>query len=554
MKPVILLSLLFTSACVDKTCPEPAVNDGDRCICPEGMEWTGTGCGEIPDWDAGSDAGRDSGSDTEVPDTSPDVGRDVSDDVGRPPSEDAVLRFPWNGYYTGSLHVPGTVPNPPLRPRFIWEPVADADEYEIQLDDSCERAATCDFPTPEVHQRTVDTFFRPELPLTVPSTSPVGSRYFWRVRACRGASCSGWTTARYLNVGRVQGDLDGDGYPEVVITEPELETGGVFRVYSGNEYFDGGTPRSFPGDGWYAIASGDIDGDGFSDFATTNLLVNRLTIYWGGPGGIEAATTTSASVAPMAAMAISDVDGDGFDDVVHGGSDGVSIRFGGERSAPIREVEASPVVSEWGLRAVGDLDGDGLTDVVVKSGTDFLLLDAAGDVRNIDVTGRSFCVTDIDQDGLLDVVVSRVRIEPAQTTLVAYRGTNTGLSDREVSLAMTNARWSPDHALACGDFGGDGQITVGVGGDAGIWFASDTSQYVVTLPTSSLAAAKCSSISVGDADSDGRDDLHCGDISFRRERTTNGVVFSFRGREEDLRLNREILAESFSTLGAAIAN
>src|SRR5688572_19260208 len=65
----------------------------------------------------------------------------VGSDAGPTPSTPR-LTFPWNGWYSGSLHATAG-----LSPRLRWEVAANADRYEVQLSDACTIAerSTCAF-------------------------------------------------------------------------------------------------------------------------------------------------------------------------------------------------------------------------------------------------------------------------------------------------------------------------------------------------------------------------------------------------------------------------
>lgn len=134
--------------------------------------------GTIPDGGEGrSDAATDAG---------PDGGLDAGLDVPASP----VLRFPWNGYMTGSVHT-GALPakRNALRPRFVWEPSEGAERYELQLTASCEAQtrASCVFDG-AIEGVTSQNEWRPEEALPVSMAPPVGRRYVWRARACKSAT------------------------------------------------------------------------------------------------------------------------------------------------------------------------------------------------------------------------------------------------------------------------------------------------------------------------------------------------------------------------------
>ena len=199
--------------------------------------------GGLPDagWDGGDD-GWDGGDD----------GWDGGDDGHclRPPETPRPLS-PHNGAYTGSLHDPT---KKPLKPKFRWLPTPEDGcgpvTYDLQVDDSCSTAgfSNCTFSSPEINQSAIPgNSFTPTatMELAVSQTPPVGRRYYWRVRACRQDECSPWSDVRYVNVGRLSDDFNGDGYSDVVVgalyqSAGVLNEGNAF-VYYGSS---GGIPAS----------------------------------------------------------------------------------------------------------------------------------------------------------------------------------------------------------------------------------------------------------------------------------------------------------------------
>ncbi|MBX3276319.1 MAG: FG-GAP repeat protein [Sandaracinaceae bacterium] len=345
------------------------------------------------------DAGLDSGDLDAATDASIEI------DAGVAPTA-PELRFPWNGYATGSVHTRSLpAERNAARPTFRWEPVDDALRYEIELTDECnaETRSTCAFLSSDVVRATVDgASYQPEAPLAVSITPPVGRRYFWRVRACSGL-CSSWSEVRYLDVARLVEDVDGDGYGDLVVTDPAGRN----------------------------VTAG-IDGAGL------------VFIYVGGPAGSDL-THTYVLESPMArsgarfgeAVALGDINADGFADVFVGEpattAGGGYLFLGGAAgpSSPLRieSPSALPGSNFGDAAAIGDLDADGFADLSVGASRE-----RAGSVVN----------------------AGRVHV---------LHGRRDGLGSSAVTLASSGATDQGGFGLALGlgDFDGDGLIDLAVG-------------------------------------------------------------------------------------------
>ncbi|TAK32770.1 MAG: hypothetical protein EPO40_01710 [Myxococcaceae bacterium] len=200
------------------------------------------------------------------------------------------------------------------------------------------------------------------------------------------------------------GDLNGDGYGELVVGAPRATPGEVAGVGTASVYFGG--PGGFTGlpfvlqgvtVGEHVGASvagiGDLDGDGYGDLAvgaTSDLDGSfgrgRVDVFRGGATGVGAApsytrtgTTTSAFFGSEVASA-GDVNGDGFADLFVGaplgsvaGRDRVgtaSVYLGGAAglaASPARVWAGDSLDSRFGsaLAGAGDVNGDGFSDLVV---------------------------------------------------------------------------------------------------------------------------------------------------------------------------------------------
>ncbi len=320
--------------------------------------------------------------------------------------------LPQAGVATGSLHAPvgfGT-----LRPTFRWQDSpwdgCPTPQYDLQVDDSCTTPGfeTCAFPSPEVDAAAiVGITYVPPADLPVSTTAPVGRRYYWRMRACRGTACSGWTAVRYLDVGRAPQDFNGDGRSDVVVGAPAergLSPGSESRVYvyfgsptgidpAAPQRVDDPAPTSDVGFGWSVASAGDLNADGFADLVVGTLdqswEVGDVSVYLGSATGLPAAPDVALDCPGAedgadfgrAVGGAGDVNGDGFADLLVGAPmhDGTAVDEGaaylyfgsaaGVATAPDATLwgalhEAGGAFG-WSVATAGDLNADGYADFAV---------------------------------------------------------------------------------------------------------------------------------------------------------------------------------------------
>lgn len=264
---------------------------------------------------------------------------------------------------------------------------------------------------------------------------------------------------------------------------------------------------------------GDLDGDGYGDFAAFRLD-GRFDVVLRDDGVLPtadelAAGTRGFRVTSAAAIhAAGDFNGDGIDDLLVSGGYALSIVFGG---VDLSDFSTDDPPGEWGVRldddlgafaprAVGDVDGDGRDDLVLDN--PIFATPNGGEGRAIVVLGRSepgeVSSAALLTDGGAYSVTARADAHSVSEGLARAGDVNgDGLADWLLSGRLTTggAAWvifgTPDHADIDLDQLGNGGFEVILGHNA----AGDP------FALSSMNA-------VGDHDGDGLDDIAVSDTYF----------------------------------------
>lgn len=202
-------------------------------------------------------------------------------------------------------------------------------------------------------------------------TSPV-----WTTDGSRSGASLGWSVSG-------AGDIDHDGYSEVVVGEPGMGRAPVFHGSSAGPATMA-TPTLVGTDdfGYSVAAAGDVNGDGYGDVIVgTPQLGNssgpgHVDVFRGGPDCLDnipiwSADGTSAGEHIGATVAgVGDLDDDGFSDVAQ--SVPANIRPGGEAgyySGSPTWLAAQPTGSIFGHGGSGltgaDMNADGFTDLII---------------------------------------------------------------------------------------------------------------------------------------------------------------------------------------------
>jgi MYXO-CTERM domain-containing protein len=205
------------------------------------------------------------------------------------------------------------------------------------------------------------------------------------------------------------GDLDGDGYSDLVIGAPGDDDGGydagsAYVYYGSASGIDSASEHKLTGSDRPSYASygaavadgGDLDGDGYGDIvigaywdSDAASHAGSVYVYHGSASGIDASserklTASDADSSDKFGVAVSgagDVDDDGYDDIVIGASqDEDAASYAGSAYVYYGSTSGIDSASEHKLTAsdadasdafgfvtagVGDLDNDGFDDIMI---------------------------------------------------------------------------------------------------------------------------------------------------------------------------------------------
>ncbi|MGH7740655.1 MAG: FG-GAP-like repeat-containing protein [Candidatus Eiseniibacteriota bacterium] len=260
------------------------------------------------------------------------------------------------------------------------------------------------------------------------------------------------------------------------------------------------SPNGLAGFGYSACGVGDVNADGYSDFAITTEVAGpngyAAYLYAGGPAGASSTPIWQKEnlAHPMRVAAAGDVNGDGFDDVL--------LYYGGPAFAGSFEVRYGS--SSW-LHDAADFSQSGAVSFAQSAQT-------AGDVNG---------------DGYADIVIG----EPAFEAAFVYLGSSTGLQAASVQVVGDpSGNLSTQYGISVagvGDVNGDGYADVAVGapdafvgpdraGVAYIYWGSVlgiTGSYSQRLPPPGATDFGMAVAPAGDMNGDGYADVMIGDPS-----------------------------------------
>ena len=296
-----------------------------------------------------------------------------------------------------------------------------------------------------------------------------------RVLLNNGSGASNFNPATAYAVGNqpysvVSGDLNGDGYPDLVTANTNVNgTPGTVSVLLNNKNGTFASAATYTvGNQPYQVAIGDVNGDGSPDLAVTNYGANTVTILFGSKSGtFTVQPTTLATCASPYGVAIGDFEHNGYPSVAVTCFSAAELEVfpnngNGTFGAPfITATNASPA-----SLVVGDFNRDGKLDIVVGNSIANNISFFAGNGNNTfagNMTSPSLnfpdsiVAGDFNGDGILDIAGVAPNFNSVEITLGVGDGTFGTFQQR--GAGQFTAKTQP-WALAAGDFNNDGQLDI----------------------------------------------------------------------------------------------
>jgi hypothetical protein len=347
------------------------------------------------------------------------------------------------------------------------------------------------------------------------SNSGLSASYDWRFLSI-------WSGSNFGSSVSTAGDVNGDGYSDVIVGANLYNAGGTYKgaafTYYGSSLglsstaywmVVGNQPSGYLYLGSSVSTAGDINGDGYSDvivgakgYVIGSDVLGAAFIYFGNDLGLSV-TPNDILYGPRdgadfgtSVSTAGDINGDGYSDVIVGENvfQDSYVYFGSSTGLPATHDwsdNGSPFFlpnSEYGrcVSTAGDINGDGYSDVIVSAP----FYDDKGEVfiyngspdglsessnwitesNNLEAKyGWSVSTAgDVNGDGYSDVIIGAYYYdngEPGEGVVFAYHGSSIGLSQTYNWIGEGNENFkSFGYSIqTAGDVNGDGYSDIIIG-------------------------------------------------------------------------------------------
>ncbi|MCA9492730.1 MAG: FG-GAP repeat protein, partial [Myxococcales bacterium] len=424
-------------------------------------------------------------------------------------------------------------------------------------------------------------------------------------------------------------DVDGDGVPDACdvcpadadATQTDTDGDGLGDVCEGTVLVAAGTReanQAHASVGDVVASAGDVNGDGYDDvivgapeYDDTRTDEGAAAVYLGGPGGV-AATTVWAALGHQAdawfgaaVASAGDVNGDGYDDVIVGipywnggqNDEGAAKIYLGSASGPVSpaawtvEGDVADDRYGWQVDSAGDVNGDGYDDVVVASryGSSDGLTERgradvylggpagpsttpawsfAGEMAYAGLGAGAAGVGDVNDDGYDDLVVGEPGWDDTSGEVTVanlgrvllFAGSATGLSEQPMWVYVGDDDYTGIgyRVSPAGDVNGDGyqdfmsaydRFSNGEADEGGVrvWLGSPIGP---VMPPRLLQGNQFEAYmgrgldAAGDVNGDGYDDVIVGAERYSHGQNLEGAAFLFLGSASGLHTAEAWIGES----------
>ncbi len=405
------------------------------------------------------------------------------------------------------------------------------------------------------------------------------------------------------------GDVNGDGYSDILVGAYKYNNafsndGRVYAYYSTSTTYPSTPSWTKNGTqlgeyfGYSVSTAGDINGDGYSDVIIGSPLFENgqtdegsVYVYRGSSSGLLASHNfyvegkQTGGQLGISVSTAGDVNGDGYADIIAGGNyldsgqtdEGKALLFlgtsAGVSSSPVIEFEGNQASAGFGfsVATAGDVNGDGLSDVIVGAykfddpstdeGAAFVYygsVNAMSQVPFLSLSGSTnvglgvsvSTAGDVNGDGYADIIIGAPGYDNSQLNVGSawvLNGSNTGIIiDYDKGFVEGNRAGSAlgTSVSTAGDVNGDGFSDVIVGaplytngqsneGAVYIYLGSAagliTSYHIQLESDQENAQFGCSVSSAGDVNGDGFQDVIIGSRTFDNGQSDEGAAFVYLG-------------------------